>query len=294
MSCDVTSDFNLLFLPIEWSNRCAVCEFLRFFLSSFKRKYFQNFVFFLITIASQILRCGGLSKPKAVIKQWSACSLVSLNEKKKRWKTSRGSMLTCCKHRKRREESKRTKKSATLRQNEPLAWRLPPWELAARPMEPLWRPLWRPPSTPLRTCSACSRARREMLVLCCHWFNRRRARERGNSCNNRSFNETPSRSSGTSEEHVSITYLYYIHCIIDQKVRPTGFEYSEFAWSILSIPQTPFFSRSGPPFVIRSVLIGCPRLVVDLSGRENTVWGRERRDRANTEMQFLPLVFHSC
>jgi len=45
-------------------------------------------------------------------------------------------------------------------------------------------------------------------------------------------------------------------------------------------------ARSGPPFAIRIVLIGwgCPGLeMVDLSERENGVWGRERRDRANTE-----------
>jgi len=48
-----------------------------------------------------------------------------------------------------------------------------------------------------------------------------------------------------------------------------------------------FFARSGPPFVIRSVLIGwgCPGLqIVDLSERENGFWGRERGDRANTEL----------
>ena len=45
-------------------------------------------------------------------------------------------------------------------------------------------------------------------------------------------------------------------------------------------------ARSGPPFVIRSVLIGwgCPGLpMVDLSERNNGVWGREWGDRANTE-----------
>jgi len=40
-----------------------------------------------------------------------------------------------------------------------------------------------------------------------------------------------------------------------------------------------FFARSGPPLVIQSVLIGwgCPGLqMVDLSERENVLWGRER------------------
>jgi len=63
-------------------------------------------------------------------------------------------------------------------------------------------------------------------------------------------------------------------------------EYTVFARSPFSLPQTPFFACSGPPFVIRSVLIGwgCPGLqMVDLSERENGFWGRERRDRANTE-----------
>ena len=53
-----------------------------------------------------------------------------------------------------------------------------------------------------------------------------------------------------------------------------------------------FFARSGPPFVIRSVLIGwgCSGFqMVDLSERENRLWGRERGDRANTE-----LVLFSC
>jgi len=51
-------------------------------------------------------------------------------------------------------------------------------------------------------------------------------------------------------------------------------------------PKLLYFARSGPPFVIRSILIGwgCPGLqMVDLSERENGLWGRERGDRANTE-----------
>ena len=51
-------------------------------------------------------------------------------------------------------------------------------------------------------------------------------------------------------------------------------------------PKLCFTARSGPPFVIRSVLIGWgwPGLqMVDLSERENRLWGRERGDRANTE-----------
>jgi len=51
-------------------------------------------------------------------------------------------------------------------------------------------------------------------------------------------------------------------------------------------PKLHYFARSGPPFVIRSVLIewGYPGLqMVDLSERENGLWGRERGDRANTE-----------
>jgi len=51
-------------------------------------------------------------------------------------------------------------------------------------------------------------------------------------------------------------------------------------------PKVRYFARSGPPFVIRSVLIGwgCPGLqMVDLSERENGLWGREREDRANIE-----------
>jgi len=52
-------------------------------------------------------------------------------------------------------------------------------------------------------------------------------------------------------------------------------------------PKLCFFARSGPPFVIRGVLIGWgwPGLqMVDLSERENRLWGRERGDRANTEL----------
>jgi len=59
-----------------------------------------------------------------------------------------------------------------------------------------------------------------------------------------------------------------------------------FARSPLSLPQLRYFARTGPPFVIRSVLIGwgCPGLqMVDLSERENGLWGRERGDRANIE-----------
>jgi len=51
-------------------------------------------------------------------------------------------------------------------------------------------------------------------------------------------------------------------------------------------PKLCFFAHSCPPFVIRSILIGwgCPGLqMVDLSERENRLWGRERGDRANTE-----------
>ena len=36
ISCDFTSDFNLDFLTIAWSNRCAVCGVLHCFLSSFR------------------------------------------------------------------------------------------------------------------------------------------------------------------------------------------------------------------------------------------------------------------
>jgi len=64
-----------------------------------------------------------------------------------------------------------------------------------------------------------------------------------------------------------------------------------FARSPLSLAQTQFFARSGPPFIIRSVLIGwgLPGLqMVDLSERENGIWGRERGDRANTELTRLP------
>jgi len=53
-------------------------------------------------------------------------------------------------------------------------------------------------------------------------------------------------------------------------------------------PKLCFFARSGPPFVIRSVLIGWgwPGLqMVALSERENGLWGREREDRANTEYE---------
>ena len=51
-------------------------------------------------------------------------------------------------------------------------------------------------------------------------------------------------------------------------------------------PKLRYFALSDPPFVIRSVLIGwgCPGLqMVDLSERENGLWGRERGDRANIE-----------
>ena len=59
-----------------------------------------------------------------------------------------------------------------------------------------------------------------------------------------------------------------------------------FMISPLSPPKLRYFARSGPPFVIRSVFIGwgCPGLqMVDLSERENGLWGRERGDRANIE-----------
>ena len=58
---------------------------------------------------------------------------------------------------------------------------------------------------------------------------------------------------------------------------------SGFAQFPLS-PKVRFLARSGPPFVIRSVLVGwgCPGLqMVDLSEQENGLWGRERGDRAN-------------
>ena len=64
-------------------------------------------------------------------------------------------------------------------------------------------------------------------------------------------------------------------------------------------PKLRFFNRSGPPFIIRSVLFGwgCPGLqmadlperpnaserMVDLSERVNVVRERERGDRSNTE-----------
>ena len=54
--------------------------------------------------------------------------------------------------------------------------------------------------------------------------------------------------------------------------------------SSLSIPQTPFF-RSGPPFVIRSVLIGLPRITHGGAERENGFWGGERGDSANPEAE---------
>jgi len=61
-----------------------------------------------------------------------------------------------------------------------------------------------------------------------------------------------------------------------------------FARSPLSPPpKLRYFARSGPPFVIQSVLIGwgCPGLkMVDLSERENGLWGGERGDRANIEL----------
>jgi len=53
--------------------------------------------------------------------------------------------------------------------------------------------------------------------------------------------------------------------------------------SLFSPPNSVLFARSGPPFVIRSVLIGrgCPGLqMVDLSERKNRLWGeREGRSR---------------
>jgi len=52
----------------------------------------------------------------------------------------------------------------------------------------------------------------------------------------------------------------------------------------------PLFARSGPPFVIRSVLIGSgsPGLqMVHLSERENGVWGRERGYRATQNPKFI-------
>jgi len=74
------------------------------------------------------------------------------------------------------------------------------------------------------------------------------------------------------------------------------FYHNQASWSYQSIlclhdlpslsPKLRYFARSGPPFVIRSVLIGwgCPGLqLVDLSERENGLWGRERGDRADTE-----------
>jgi len=66
--------------------------------------------------------------------------------------------------------------------------------------------------------------------------------------------------------------------------------------SILS-PKLRFLARSGPPFVIQRDLIGwgCPGLqMVDLSERENGVWGRERGDLANTEyLTCIQTTFYS-
>ena len=76
-------------------------------------------------------------------------------------------------------------------------------------------------------------------------------------------------------------------------------QYWVYTTSSLSTSNSVFFcffvfsSLSGPPFVIRSVLIGlgCPRLrMVDLSKGGNGVWGRNRGDRANTEWEENVLV----
>jgi len=66
---------------------------------------------------------------------------------------------------------------------------------------------------------------------------------------------------------------------------------AEYASSILCLhdlsslsPKLRYFARSGPPFVIRSVLIRWGWLglqILDLSERENGLWGRERGDCAN-------------
>ena len=61
----------------------------------------------------------------------------------------------------------------------------------------------------------------------------------------------------------------------------------------LSPVNSVFFARSGRPFVIQSVLIGwgCSGLqMVNLSGRENGVWGRERGNRANTEYTLVCII----
>ena len=48
ISCEVASDFNLYFPAIGWSNRCALCGFLRCFLALLNERVFRKFAFFPI------------------------------------------------------------------------------------------------------------------------------------------------------------------------------------------------------------------------------------------------------
>jgi len=72
------------------------------------------------------------------------------------------------------------------------------------------------------------------------------------------------------------------HCLIPHSV---------FARSPLSPPKLRYFARSGPPFVIRSVLIGWGCLGLQMVERENGLSGRERGDRANIEYKTPFWVF---
>jgi len=94
--------------------------------------------------------------------------------------------------------------------------------------------------------------------------------------------------------HLTKTFFSYSHVLKNVFIIEPFWDYklwystgySAFARSPLSLPQTPFFARAGPPFVIRSVLIGwglSGLQMVDLSERENGIWKRERGDRANIE-----------
>jgi len=56
-----------------------------------------------------------------------------------------------------------------------------------------------------------------------------------------------------------------------------------------------FLALSGPPFVIRGIPIQWERSrlqMADLNERKNRVWGREKGDRANTELPLPTLKKH--
>jgi len=86
-----------------------------------------------------------------------------------------------------------------------------------------------------------------------------------------------------------------VHCFWQFENRP--FLIWVFLFCVCTIsplsPKVRFVARSGPPFVIRAILIQWERSglqMADLNERNNGVWGRERGDRANTEHAFSYLL----